>query len=397
MSRTRQFLVAAGTFSVALGIGFVMQNGDALAARFSETAVPTGSPVDGDMVETAMVVAPQTALGPASTIVRQHIADGMAPLVQVAADANPTAPAAPQDIADLVPVILTEEVDQPALDIPDMSVPVIDVVPVLLVLTPDATAPDRPAAPVVEAALEIDPVAPTVSAPLAAAEPNCMADMTATAMPAAMVDLTLIAGCFPDAQVTIHHQGMMFSVITDDAGVAHMTIPALADNAVFIADMGNGEGAVAVATIPDLALYDRAVLQWQGSTGPQIHALEFGAGYGNDGHVWNGAARGPDVALAGSGGFLVHLGDGLGLNPLQAEVYTYPSGDSQRAGTVAFSVETPVTVDNCGTEIAAQTIQVSPGADAFALDLTMTVPTCDAVGEYLVLKNMLLDLTLAAK
>ena len=42
MSRARQFIMAGGTFSVALGIGFVMQNGDALAGRFAEEVpVPT--------------------------------------------------------------------------------------------------------------------------------------------------------------------------------------------------------------------------------------------------------------------------------------------------------------------------------------------------------------------
>src|SRR6056297_2662643 len=39
ISRFRKFAVAGGTFGVALSIGFVMQNGDALAARYG-TEVP---------------------------------------------------------------------------------------------------------------------------------------------------------------------------------------------------------------------------------------------------------------------------------------------------------------------------------------------------------------------
>ena len=37
------------------------------------------------------------------------------------------------------------------------------------------------------------------------------------------------------------------------------------------------------------------------------------------------------------------------------------------------------------------------GLEPSAIDLTMTLPDCDAIGEFLVLKNMFEDLTLAAK
>ena len=46
MSRVKQIAMAAGTFSVALGIGFVMQNGDALANRFGLEA-PDGATAAG--------------------------------------------------------------------------------------------------------------------------------------------------------------------------------------------------------------------------------------------------------------------------------------------------------------------------------------------------------------
>jgi len=40
MANIKQIGMAAGTFSVALGIGFVMQNGDALASRFGAESAP---------------------------------------------------------------------------------------------------------------------------------------------------------------------------------------------------------------------------------------------------------------------------------------------------------------------------------------------------------------------
>jgi hypothetical protein len=176
-----------------------------------------------------------------------------------------------------------------------------------------------------------------------------------------------------------------------------VTVPALAEGAVFMADLGDAGGAVAAATVTDVNDFDRAVLQWQGDVGPEIHALEFGARYGEPGHVWHGAPGAADLAIAGTGGFLMRLGDGLGLNPQMAEVYTFPSATTQQSGQVAFTIETPVTDATCGRDLAAQTIQVSPGAEPFAFDLTMAVPGCDFVGEILVLKDMIYDLTLAAR
>ena len=41
MSRIRKYLVAASTFSIAMAIGFVMQNGDALAFRMVAEDEPT--------------------------------------------------------------------------------------------------------------------------------------------------------------------------------------------------------------------------------------------------------------------------------------------------------------------------------------------------------------------
>ena len=60
----------------------------------------------------------------------------------------------------------------------------------------------------------------------------------------------------------------------------------------------DGETSTAGATVPDAAEISRAVLQWKGETGLQIHALEFGADYGGLGHVWYGAPGDPAVTVS---------------------------------------------------------------------------------------------------
>lgn len=337
MAKVRKYLVAGGTFSVAMAIGFVMQNGDALASRM----------VAEDDSGSQKLPAPAQA-----------------------------------DIAAM-PVL------------PD---PAINTVLTL----PEAFAPSEPlAAPVRMAAAELDvPLSDALPEVLPGGEEleiSCAADLEATAGPAATVLLEISAPCAIDAVGTLHHQGIIVSVQTNAQGTATLVVPALAQEAVFIMDMPGGFGAAAIVSVPDFDQYDRAVLQWQGDTGLSLHALEFGAGYAEEGHVWAASARNIDAAQSGTGGFLMRLGDVALEGAMIAEVYTYPSGISQRDGTVELSVEAEVLGSNCGRSIAAQSIQISPGEDAQALDLTMTLPDCDAVGEFLVLKNMLRSLTLASR
>jgi hypothetical protein len=336
MSQAKKILMAGGTFSVALGIGFVMQNGDALAARFSSEP-----PVAAALIEP--VAADPTQVDPMS-----------GPVIPV-----------PQDISALV----------------DMPSPV--------------AAPDLPEAPVQLAALDSDaPVTDAMPTPLIA-QADCTPMLDAVAGPAALVALSLSAPCQPNAQVTIHHQGMIFSAVTDDEGHATIDVPALSELAVFIAAFDNGEGAVASVPVPDFASYERAVLQWQGDSGLAMHAYEDGAGYDDPGHIWRGAERNVSAALAGQGGFMTLLGAGATDNPMMAEIYTIPTGKID-LDAVSLSAEAEITLGNCGRDLAAQSIQIIPGQEPVARDLTLTMPNCDAVGDFLVLNGMFGDLKLAS-
>lgn len=359
MSRARQIFMAGSTFSVALGIGFVMQNGDVLAARFTDE-----TPAPAVLSQPVILAMPQVPPGrlPASAIAMNDMA------ADVVAEPEQTirpATALPDDMA--APSFSPEQVDLAALETAGVAV---DVMTEIL--------PDLPSEPV-------------------ALEPVCDAKLTATATAAAMVDLALTAPCSPDAAVVIHHQGMMFTILTDSTGAARVTVPALAEGSVFVAELSNGKGAAASLMVPELAEFDRAVLQWQGAGGLELHALEFGASYSDAGHVWSGAARDTTAALSGEGGYITRLGDDRAENAKIAEVYTFPRLATSRDGTVDLSVEAEVTSANCGRDVAAQSIQIIPGASPAVVDLTMTMPDCAAVGEFLVLNNMLQDLTLAAK
>ena len=356
----KQIVTAATTFSAALGIGFVMQYTDAGAARLGESA-PVGGPESRIVQDTivtpvsASVATPAVLLTPEPTLPGRRVT---------------TLAAAPA------------EEDAPRFDMTGEGT----------VLLARAEAPDAPLPPAVEPL----PSGPE-TAPVAAAEPACETTLSAEAGPLAMVHLALENGCRPNTAVTIHHEGLMFTILTDAQGRADLEVPAFAAEAYFIAAYDDAAGAVAITEVPDLPLYDRAAVQWTGPLGVELHALEFGARYGEAGHVWAGAPAESERAALGQGGYFTTLGDADAPVPMLAEVYTYPSGSTRQDGTVGLSVEAEVTAANCGREIAATSIQVHPGGTPSEADLLMRLPGCDAIGEFLVLKNMFEDLTLAAR
>ncbi|KEJ90696.1 translocase [Sulfitobacter donghicola DSW-25 = KCTC 12864 = JCM 14565] len=240
-------------------------------------------------------------------------------------------------------------------------------------------------------------VAGTVDAEKPAMEDTAemICEITANARPvaAAMVNLTVDAACLPNERVTVHHSGLLFNQLTDENGAFDITVPSMSIDATFVVAFNNGEGAVAQAVVDELADYNRVAVQWKGDTGFQLHARENGADYGDEGHVWSGAARDMSFAVTGQGGFIALLGDPEVADGLVAEVYTFPS---DQADKVDLSVETEVAKANCGLEIEAQTLQTNSGNDITSRDLTLSVPDCDAAGNFLVLNNLFEDLKVAS-
>ncbi len=230
----------------------------------------------------------------------------------------------------------------------------------------------------------------------AVTELPCAIEMSALPGPAAMVALSLEASCLPNERVTIHHNGLMFSEMTDDAGALDLIVPALSPRAVFIASFVSGNGAVAQIDVASLKAYDRTVVQWKGNTGLGLHALEFGASYFDKGHIHAQAPGTTTATASGQQGLLVQLGRAELDVPLLAEVYTFPSQMTKTAGEVSLSVEAEVTASNCGRQVDAQTLEVHQSSAIKVQDLTLFMPDCATVGDFLVLKNLVEDLTIAA-
>ncbi len=241
------------------------------------------------------------------------------------------------------------------------------------------------------------PVVPLVAAPQIAAPAPQLADACAITLdlmaePNEMIGIMLQAPCHVNERVVVKHAGLAVSAMTTANGALFTSIPAFEPAANIDVVFADGKTATGEIAMPDVAQLRRFGVQWQADDSFQVHAFENGAGYGQAGHVSGADPHHPMAGLPSSGGFLTLLGDSTAKNPLLAEIYTFPADPVATAEVV---VESAVTEATCGRELLAETLNIV-GGKVFVAELTLAMPDCTAVGDYMVLKNLVLDLNIAA-
>ncbi len=256
-------------------------------------------------------------------------------------------------------------------------------------LTAGQQLPEEPEAP-----LELENITLTSASPdlpkaenaQGSAEPSCLFSVSSAAGAGAMVHLDVSAPCEPNARVSIHHSGMLFSARLNNAGTLSMEVPALKASGIFIVETEAGQAEVILQPVTDLDLVERVALQWRGNSGFELHAREFGADYGAQGHVWHGSSDGA--------GRIYQLGDNDMDTPELVEIYTLPLTALTASGDIALSVEAEITALNCDSSISAQVLDLRAGALTIR-DLVLDMPDCGATGDFLVLNNLVENLTIA--
>lgn len=365
MNRTRAIALGAATLAVALGTGSLMQ-------RMAPSDHPALSRADG-----AQTAAPELP----------HIAD--AAIVPLAADVGlphtaVTAGGLVPEAMELPPGALSAAADGTrsawlqrgglaALDAAaDGARRAADLLPRL-------------------AELELAPEAEPVSD----AAPDCGLRLALVAVPPAMIDVAFDAPCHPEARAVLRHAGLAVTGQTSLAGTLDLQLPALAALAEVTVALSGGPSVRAEVAVPDLAAYDRVVVQWQNADAFQLHAFEFGADFGSPGHVSAASPAGPDRALGGVGGFLTLLGDSRPDWPLLAEVYTFPSERMARSGAVELVLEAAITAETCGRELLGETLEMRRGGEVTRTEIDVGMPECDAIGGFVLLGQLFEDLLLA--
>ena len=214
----------------------------------------------------------------------------------------------------------------------------------------------------------------------------CPVDLALDALPAAMIGIVVMAPCHAQERVVLRHAGLAVTAKLGADGSLNSALPALMTTArveILFADGHTADGSLDVA---EAATLRRFGVQWQGAEAFVVHGFENGADFGQPGHVSpvNLGSRG--------GGSLTLLGDGTVKVPLLAQIYTFPAAPGQSAEVV---IEAAVTEATCGYDLLAETI-ASNQDHVEITDLTLAMPDCSGVGDFLVLKNLASDMKIAA-
>lgn len=215
----------------------------------------------------------------------------------------------------------------------------------------------------------------------------CDPALTAEATPVATVRLTLSTPCQPGRRVTVHHDHISFSDRTDQMGLLNVEVPAMTASAAFVAELEDGTRVTRTVLVPSALRSASVALVTDSAAGMALHAYEDGARFGEPGHVWSGAPRGQ-----GARGTVRVLGDPALPGGRIAQIYTAP----ETAPEVRLAVEAEVTAANCGRAIEAQTLLPDRTGRPRAGTLSFVLPGCEAMGEFLVLKNLSPDRKLAS-
>ena len=256
-----------------------------------------------------------------------------------------------------------------------------DPVPSLLPL-PETDLPVRLAS----AAPTPDAVAQLADREIGPHSPACETDALAAAAPQGRVAVTVLAGCRVNAGVSITQGPLNFSARTDGDGWLSLEMPALSTHTVTRIRFDDGTTLEARAEVPDAAHYVHTTLHWIGAQDLALHAYENGAAFDAPGHLHAGVVQGV--------GRFETLGDTSLPGARMVEIYTAPrSPDAPLAVTI--SVEAEVTYANCGREAWAELATDSAATPTEPLNLRLRLPDCDAVGDFVVMDDMLDNMQVA--
>lgn len=268
---------------------------------------------------------------------------------------------------------------------------------------PAAPSPEAAVTPMVRGLAQLDVTATNDGVAAQPLDPQLQAELSACAVwlvvtPAAgaMLETSIYAPCDRDATVAITHAGLTFDTRIGGDGQMMVQIPALTADATVTVAFADGREQTDTTEVPDLAMMERVVLQWQGPAVLMLHAYEFGAQYGDPGHVFAGSAMAPgsDGTTPGHG-FLTMLGDPALPAAHLAQVYSYPRGETPRSGEVALEIEVPVTDASCGAALEANAMEMHGVSSAQVRQIRLDMPACDGEGGYLVLPGVLPELQIA--
>lgn len=230
---------------------------------------------------------------------------------------------------------------------------------------------------------------------------SCDVVLSGRAVGAGMVELDLKASCLPNSRVEIQHGKLKMTLRSDHIGNLNVEVPAFETNAHFMLTLGDGSKLKAAFQVPELAHIDRVAIQWRGDFDANLHALEFGASKGSQGHVWQENPGNAEQSARMGGGWSMQFGDPELEGAYRVQVYSLPIGRKTKSGIVEFNVAVRPSAMGCDKNAVIQSHHSRGGrligSTGMVFKLAACGETSQGVVEQTLLKNTVRDLIIAAR
>ena len=232
-----------------------------------------------------------------------------------------------------------------------------------------AALPKLPQRPVGSEVARSVSALPTEPADVGFAAADCPpAKLDLATQPGALLAVAITAPCAARKSARLQLDALEFDLNLDGAGKWSGLVPALGtDNRVEVRLPDDVRLSAKIAA-PGTVTFNRTLVLWQGVGAVHLNAYEYGAHYGEAGHVRADMPRTPDTPL---GGYLMSYGaKGSGAH---AEVYSAPAD----MNNIRFDLEAPVSAASCGRDLRASVVKIQAGAASAPLPVTLSMPDCD--------------------
>lgn len=212
---------------------------------------------------------------------------------------------------------------------PDSPQPLSGKAPATRPVVPATTPPAASAAPSAE------PPAPTPSAP---AQPCSIPPaLTLDIRPGGRTVVSIDAPCDADHMAQLSYDTLEFGIALDNAGKGSLTVPGLQPSSDAELRLPSGDGLAFDLPFADTDRIDRVAMVWRAPVQLDLHAFEFGAPPGSDGHVSPDRPRSFEQVRRRGGGYLLSYAP-VGRVGQHISVYTWWRRPGSGTGVVKLKV-----------------------------------------------------------
>ncbi|MGF1502914.1 MAG: hypothetical protein ACFBSD_13970 [Paracoccaceae bacterium] len=154
----------------------------------------------------------------------------------------------------------------------------------------------------------------------------------------ALTDLFVDSPCHAGTAALVGISGIEIGIPLDASGKGSVAVPGFESSSDAQLTFVDGEGFTFPMPFEDTERLERVVLAWQSPVRMELHAFEFGARTGGDGHVGPHNPRSPSDVRRRGGGFHLSYASAGGVGD-NLEVYTHWRRPGGETGIVSLAVD----------------------------------------------------------